>query len=105
MCLRRFSTYPFKFRNLCCLVKQERKLRIFEIKSSDPASALEIGRSRLFGILVFSYSDLEEATSNFDTSKELGDGAFGTVYYGIVGDGREVVVKCLHERKAEKQPF
>nr|GMD27701.1 LEAF RUST 10 DISEASE-RESISTANCE LOCUS RECEPTOR-LIKE PROTEIN KINASE-like 1.1 [Ipomoea batatas] len=50
-------------------------------KSSDPASDLEIGRSRLFGILVFSYSELEEATSKFDHSKELGDGAFGTVYY------------------------
>nr|GMD27697.1 LEAF RUST 10 DISEASE-RESISTANCE LOCUS RECEPTOR-LIKE PROTEIN KINASE-like 1.1 [Ipomoea batatas] len=50
--------------------------------SSDPTSDLERGRSRLFGILIFSYSELEEATSNFDPSKELGDGAFGTVYYG-----------------------
>nr|GLL32953.1 LEAF RUST 10 DISEASE-RESISTANCE LOCUS RECEPTOR-LIKE PROTEIN KINASE-like 1.1 [Ipomoea trifida] len=54
-------------------------------KSSDPASDLEIGRSRLFGILVFSYSELEEATSKFDHSKELGDGAFGTVYYKEIG--------------------
>nr|GMD23502.1 LEAF RUST 10 DISEASE-RESISTANCE LOCUS RECEPTOR-LIKE PROTEIN KINASE-like 1.1 [Ipomoea batatas] len=50
--------------------------------SSDPTSDLERGRSRLFGILVFSYSELEEATGNFHPSKELGDGAFGTVYYG-----------------------
>ncbi|XP_031122607.1 LEAF RUST 10 DISEASE-RESISTANCE LOCUS RECEPTOR-LIKE PROTEIN KINASE-like 1.1 [Ipomoea triloba] len=71
-------------------------------KSSDPASDLEIGRSRLFGILVFSYSELEEATSKFDHSKELGDGAFGTVYYGILGDGKEVAVKRLHERNCKR---
>ncbi|XP_031122326.1 LEAF RUST 10 DISEASE-RESISTANCE LOCUS RECEPTOR-LIKE PROTEIN KINASE-like 1.1 [Ipomoea triloba] len=65
--------------------------------SSDPASDLERGRSKLFGILVFSYSELEEATNNFHPSKELGDGGFGTVYYGILGDGREVAVKRLHE--------
>nr|GMD21941.1 LEAF RUST 10 DISEASE-RESISTANCE LOCUS RECEPTOR-LIKE PROTEIN KINASE-like 1.1 isoform X1 [Ipomoea batatas] len=50
--------------------------------SSDPTTDLERGRSWLFGVLVFSYSELEEATSNFSPSKELGDGAFGTVYYG-----------------------
>lgn len=33
-----------------------------------------------FGVQVFSYEELEEATENF--SKELGDGGFGTVYYG-----------------------
>jgi hypothetical protein len=31
---------------------------------------------------VFSYNELEEATNCFDSSKELGDGGFGTVYYG-----------------------
>ncbi|XP_019160164.1 PREDICTED: LEAF RUST 10 DISEASE-RESISTANCE LOCUS RECEPTOR-LIKE PROTEIN KINASE-like 1.1 isoform X3 [Ipomoea nil] len=70
--------------------------------SSDPTSDLERGRSRLFGILVFSYSELEEATTNFHPSKELGDGAFGTVYYGILGDGREVAVKRLHERTCKR---
>nr|GMD26672.1 LEAF RUST 10 DISEASE-RESISTANCE LOCUS RECEPTOR-LIKE PROTEIN KINASE-like 1.1 [Ipomoea batatas] len=62
--------------------KNGRKGRYSRNTSSDPTSDLERGRSRLFGILVFSYSELEEATRNFDPSKELGDGAFGTVYYG-----------------------
>lgn len=35
-----------------------------------------------FGVPVFSYKDLEEATHKFDASKELGDGGYGTVYYG-----------------------
>ncbi|KAE9462535.1 hypothetical protein C3L33_05557, partial [Rhododendron williamsianum] len=38
--------------------------------------------SAYFGIPVFSYSELKDATHNFDPSKELGDGGFGTVHYG-----------------------
>lgn len=41
------------------------------------------GGSVYFGVPVFSYAELEEVTSKFDVSKELGDGGFGTVYYGM----------------------
>nr|GMD26671.1 LEAF RUST 10 DISEASE-RESISTANCE LOCUS RECEPTOR-LIKE PROTEIN KINASE-like 1.1 isoform X2 [Ipomoea batatas] len=68
--------------------KDGRKGGYLRNTSSDPTSDLERGRSRLFGILIFSYSELEEATSNFDPSKELGDGAFGTVYY-VQEEGKE----------------
>lgn len=37
-------------------------------------------RSVYYGVQVFSYEELEEATDNF--SRELGDGGFSTVYYG-----------------------
>ncbi|KAJ6707474.1 LEAF RUST 10 DISEASE-RESISTANCE LOCUS RECEPTOR-LIKE PROTEIN KINASE-LIKE 1.4 [Salix viminalis] len=53
--------------------------------------------STYFGVRVFSYNELEEATSYFDSSKELGDGGFGTVYYGVLRDGRAVAVKRLYE--------
>ncbi|KAK4423541.1 LEAF RUST 10 DISEASE-RESISTANCE LOCUS RECEPTOR-LIKE PROTEIN KINASE-like 1.2 [Sesamum alatum] len=64
--------------------------------SSDPSSKsdIETGRS-YFGIPVFSYTELEVATSNFDASKELGDGGFGAVYHGKLEDGREVAIKRL----------
>lgn len=38
--------------------------------------------SFFYGVKMFSYAELEEATKNFDSSMELGDGGFGTVYYG-----------------------
>uniref|UniRef100_A0A3N7ESQ1 non-specific serine/threonine protein kinase n=1 Tax=Populus trichocarpa TaxID=3694 RepID=A0A3N7ESQ1_POPTR len=61
--------------------------------------------STYFGVRVFSYNELEEATNCFDSSKELGDGGFGTVYYGVLRDGRVVAVKRLYEsnmRRAEQ---
>lgn len=51
---------------------------------SYPSSKSDFGRdSSYFGVQVFEYAELEEATNKFDPSKELGDGGFGTVYYGM----------------------
>lgn len=52
--------------------------------------------STYYGAHIFEYAELEEATNNFDSSKELGDGGFGTVYYG----------KPLHQHTIEPlRPF
>ncbi|XP_019094033.1 PREDICTED: LEAF RUST 10 DISEASE-RESISTANCE LOCUS RECEPTOR-LIKE PROTEIN KINASE-like 1.4 isoform X7 [Camelina sativa] len=56
--------------------------------------------SDYYGVQVFSYEELEEATENF--SRELGDGGFGTVYYGMLKDGRAVAVKRLYERSLKR---
>ncbi|KAL9262926.1 LEAF RUST 10 DISEASE-RESISTANCE LOCUS RECEPTOR-LIKE PROTEIN [Drosera capensis] len=48
--------------------------------------------------MIFNYSELSEATDNFDSSRVLGDGGFGIVYHGKLRDGREVAVKRLYER-------
>ncbi|XP_056165168.1 LEAF RUST 10 DISEASE-RESISTANCE LOCUS RECEPTOR-LIKE PROTEIN KINASE-like 1.2 isoform X2 [Syzygium oleosum] len=66
--------------------------------TSCPYSNSDMGeRSVYFEVPIFTSSELEEATNNFSASNELGDGGFGTVYYGKLRDGREVAVKRLNQ--------
>ncbi|KAK9757258.1 hypothetical protein RND81_01G152400 [Saponaria officinalis] len=41
----------------------------------------------------FTFSELEEATKDFE--KKIGSGGYGVVYYGKLKDGREIAVKVL----------
>ncbi|XP_024024781.1 LEAF RUST 10 DISEASE-RESISTANCE LOCUS RECEPTOR-LIKE PROTEIN KINASE-like 1.2 isoform X3 [Morus notabilis] len=66
--------------------------------SSDISSVKDVEKgSSYHGVHLFTYEELVEATSCFDSTKELGDGGFGTVYYGKLRDGRVVAVKRLYE--------
>ncbi|KAK0591496.1 hypothetical protein LWI29_002835 [Acer saccharum] len=71
--------------------------------SSDPSSVAELEKAdKILGVQVFSYTELEEATNHFDSAEELGDGGFGTVYYGKLQDGRAVAVKRLYENNYKR---
>ncbi|NP_001238417.1 serine/threonine protein kinase family protein [Glycine max] len=56
----------------------------------------------IIGVPLFLYDELEEATNYFDSSKELGEGGFGTVYFGKLRDGRSVAVKRLYENNFKR---
>ncbi|KAI9120226.1 hypothetical protein K1719_008874 [Acacia pycnantha] len=45
------------------------------------------GGRLFFGVPIFSYMELQDATNNFDPSYKLGDGGFGSVYYGSLKMG------------------
>ncbi|XP_076941624.1 cysteine-rich receptor-like protein kinase 2 isoform X1 [Bidens hawaiensis] len=46
--------------------------------------------------LNFKYSTVEKATGYWNESNKLGQGGFGTVYKGVLSDGREIAVKRLY---------
>ncbi|GKV09715.1 hypothetical protein SLEP1_g21172 [Rubroshorea leprosula] len=70
---------------------------------SYPSAMSDIEKgSTYFGVQVFSYAELEKATDNFDPSKELGEGGFGTVYHGVLSDGHVVAVKRLFEKNLKR---
>ncbi|KAM2781345.1 hypothetical protein FF1_011137 [Malus domestica] len=89
---------------LLLLYKQKRSsLFLSRNISSQPYTNSDIeGGGAYCGIPVFSYSELDEATNHFDSESELGDGGFGTVYYGKLKDGREVAVKRLYEHNYKR---
>ncbi|KAK3189345.1 hypothetical protein Dsin_028906 [Dipteronia sinensis] len=70
--------------------------------SSDPSKSDLETTNVLFGVPIFSYSELAEATNNFHREQELGGGGFGTVYHGMLRDGREVAVKRLYEHNCRR---
>ncbi|KAF7112360.1 hypothetical protein RHSIM_RhsimUnG0237100 [Rhododendron simsii] len=65
--------------------------------TSDHLSKADLeGGNAYFGASVFSYAELEQTTDDFDPSKELGDGGFGTVYHAG---------EAVHERNLNPYPF
>ncbi|KAL0694796.1 hypothetical protein Bca4012_061976 [Brassica carinata] len=100
--------------SICWFVYHRRKTKSYRTSStflprnisSEPSSkssdVVEKAEELLVGVRLFSYDELVEATGNFDPSKELGDGGFGTVYYGKLKDGRSVAVKRLYDNNFKR---
>ncbi|KAG2254199.1 hypothetical protein Bca52824_084335 [Brassica carinata] len=51
----------------------------------------------------FTYTDILKATSNFSEERVVGKGGYGTVYRGVLPDGREVAVKKLQREGTEAE--
>ncbi|KAK8573851.1 hypothetical protein V6N13_096782 [Hibiscus sabdariffa] len=49
----------------------------------------------------FTHADILKATDNFSVERILGKGGYGTVYRGVLPDGREVAVKKLQREGIE----
>ncbi|KAE8726109.1 putative LRR receptor-like serine/threonine-protein kinase [Hibiscus syriacus] len=63
--------------------------------SSDTIKVIQLDKT------AFTHADILRATSNFSDERIIGKGGFGTVYRGVLPDGREVAVKKLQREGIE----
>ncbi|XP_076938574.1 cysteine-rich receptor-like protein kinase 2 [Bidens hawaiensis] len=73
-----------------------RKQRYIQKKRKGSYDAKKLSKVLNDSSLNFKYSTVEKATDNWDESNKLGQGGFGTVYKGVLLDGREIAVKRLY---------
>ncbi|KAD7480032.1 hypothetical protein R6Q59_008818 [Mikania micrantha] len=59
------------------------------------------GQKKDLDLPFFSFSELSKLTDNFSVNNKLGEGGFGTVYKGVMEDGREIAVKRLSETSTQ----
>ncbi|CAL9778732.1 unnamed protein product [Musa acuminata subsp. burmannicoides] len=63
---------------------------------------IKIGEGdRAAEFLLYHFSDIEKATSNFSAENKLGEGGFGPVYKGQLPEGQEIAVKRLSARSGQ----
>lgn len=65
----------------------------------------EKGKKNSSGWRIFSLKELHSATNNFNYDNKLGEGGFGSVYWGQLWDGSQIAVKRLKvwSNKAEME--
>ncbi|XP_074286134.1 putative serine/threonine-protein kinase PBL7 isoform X3 [Silene latifolia] len=73
-------------------------------KSEVSNSSLQVTCEK--GLQVFTFKQLHSATGGFSKSNVIGQGAFGSVYRGILNNGRKVAVKLMdHGGKQGDEEF
>ncbi|KAK1293199.1 Cysteine-rich receptor-like protein kinase 2 [Acorus calamus] len=69
--------------------------RVYHHLYDDNGGSSRIIRSIQESNLSFKYEDLKNATMDFKLENKLGQGGYGSVYKGVLPDGREIAVKRL----------
>ncbi|KAL2482771.1 chitotriosidase-1-like [Forsythia ovata] len=79
---------------ICCL---KRKIIISRVRGKTASGK----RSGYPDLQVLTFNQIQTATDNFPSENKLGEGGFGPVYKGKLGDGQEVAVKRLSENSKQ----
>ncbi|KAK9689939.1 hypothetical protein RND81_09G092600 [Saponaria officinalis] len=73
-------------------------------KTGDSNSSLHVTCDK--GLQVFTFKQLHSATGGFSKSNVIGQGAFGSVFRGVLSDGRKAAIKLMdHGGKQGEEEF
>ncbi|KAJ0983486.1 hypothetical protein J5N97_011741 [Dioscorea zingiberensis] len=87
----------------CLLWRKRRKTRgmLFEVTTSlhdhsnQRVNDLKLSQGNDIELPLLDLNTIQSATDNFSSANKLGEGGFGPVYKGNLGDGQEIAVKRL----------
>lgn len=57
--------------------------------------AVSVATTERGGVQLFTYKQLHAATGGFGKGRVVGHGSFGSVYRGVLSDGRKIAVKLM----------
>ncbi|MED6115016.1 hypothetical protein PIB30_086136 [Stylosanthes scabra] len=81
--------------------RRKRKQNARQMKQNQEARATSDHHDRDLELPLFDISTITSATNNFSTDNILGKGGFGSVYKGILEDGKEIAVKRLSQNSQQ----
>ncbi|XP_022961363.1 probable serine/threonine-protein kinase PBL7 [Cucurbita moschata] len=67
------------------------------------ANSGRISKYRIRGVQVFTYKEMELATDHFNEANVIGNGRFGIVYRGVLGDGAVVAIMMIHRDGKQRE--
>ena len=69
--------------------------KVVDCKDKASCSDLEVAMDT--GFRVFTFKQLHSATGGFSKSNVVGHGGFGSVYRGVLSNGRKVAIKLMDQ--------
>ncbi|MFQ6666169.1 hypothetical protein Gotur_032632 [Gossypium turneri] len=85
---------------VCYILRSRRKLKD-EVKDKNLNDRVDKDENEDMELAVFEFGTIAQATDSFSFNNKLGQGGFGPVYKGTLGNGQEIAVKRLSKSSGQ----